>query len=138
MSERERGVLVAHSSDIHVDDSYGPRLPGGDVLYPLRQVLRAAAAADADLVLLAGDVFEHNRLPAEVVEAAARLLGEAGRPVVMLPGNHDPLTPDSPYRRGVAEPDNVYVLGLSVGEQALFADWDLEIWGRAHQDYLDS
>ena len=130
-------IKIAHSSDIHVDPTYAPRLPDGDVLYPLRQVLRAAQAAQADLVLLAGDVFEHNRLPQDVVDAAARLLADAGRPVVMLPGNHDPLTPDSPYRRGVAEPDNVTVLGLSVEGSALFAAWELEIWGRAHYDYLD-
>jgi DNA repair exonuclease SbcCD nuclease subunit len=130
------GLLVAHSSDLHIDDAHAAHWPGGDALYPLRQVVAAARRAGADLLLLAGDVFEHNRLPQALVDAAARLLAEAECPVVLLPGNHDPLTPDSPYRRGVAEPPHVHVLGLPAPAVA-FPRWELEVWGRAHVDYAD-
>ena len=131
-------LVIVHSSDLHVDDGYTARLYGGDGAAALRCVLEAARNLAADVVLLAGDVFEHNRLPDDLLARAARLLDEAGRPVVMLPGNHDPATPESAYRRGgVAEPDNVHVLGVTHDEAVVFPDLGLEIWGHAHFDYDD-
>jgi DNA repair exonuclease SbcCD nuclease subunit len=60
------------------------------------------------------------------------------KPIVILPGNHDPLTPDSVYRRGgLAEIPNVRILGLNIGQAVTFAEFELEIWGRAHLDYAD-
>ena len=56
-------VIVVHSSDLHVDDSYTARAFGGDGNGPLRCVLGAAEEAEANIVLLTGDIFEHNRLP---------------------------------------------------------------------------
>lgn len=133
-----RAVVVAHSSDLHVDDGYTEYFHGGDGAAGLRCVLATARAAGADLVLLAGDIFEHNRLPATLIDRAARLLAEAGMPVVILPGNHDPLTPDSPYLHdrigGIA---NVHVLGAGARPSSLFPTLGLEIWGHAHRDYGD-
>ena len=59
-------------------------------------------------MLLAGDTFEANQLSAPVIDRAGRLLADAGMPVVILPGNHDPAMPDSVYVKGgyaqIAEP----------------------------------
>jgi DNA repair exonuclease SbcCD nuclease subunit len=41
------------------------------------------------VVLLAGDTFESNQLSPAVLDGAARLLAEAGMPIVILTGNHD-------------------------------------------------
>ena len=137
MSAASNGeVVLVHSSDLHLsaDSSLGP----SDTLSTLRGVLAAARAARADLVMLAGDTFDHNRQPAEFIDRATRTMGEYGAPIVILPGNHDPLTPDSVYRRAeLAAASNVCVLGLTVGESALFAGLGLEVWGRAHLDYFD-
>ncbi len=131
-------VVIVHSSDLHVDDGYTARAHGGDGTRGLRVVLEAAAEAAAHVVVLAGDVFEHNRLPLGLLDRAARLLGDAALPVVILPGNHDPLIAESAYARGgVADPANVHVLGITDDEAVVFADLDLEIWGRAHRDYTD-
>jgi len=101
-------------------------------------VLDAARVAGADVLLLAGDVFDHNRVPLEFIDRAARLLGDAGVPVVILPGNHDCLTPNSVYRRGgLADPANVQVLGITVDEAVEFPELELEIWGRPHLDHAD-
>jgi len=92
----------------------------------------------ADVVLLAGDVFDHNRVPLAQLDAASRMLADADTPVVILPGNHDCLVPDSVYRRGgLADPANVHVLGVSVDRAVELAGLDLEIWGQAHLDYGD-
>lgn len=131
-------VVVVHSSDIHVDDGFTARTHGGDGAAPLRLVLEAARGARADVLLLTGDVFEHNRLPAELLGRVAELLEDAGLPVVMLPGNHDPAIPDSVWHRGgVTDPANVHVLGVTHEKAVTFPDLELEIWGHAHRDYED-
>ena len=130
-------IVVVHSSDLHVDDGYTERKWSGDGAGPLAAVLETASALDAGVLLLAGDVFEHNRLPPALLQRAADLLGEAPCPVVMLPGNHDPLMEGSVWHRGgFADIDGIHVLGVE-GERAAFPDLDLEIWGRAHRDYSD-
>ncbi len=111
---------------------------GGDDTLPIRRVLDAAEVVAADLVLLAGDVFEHNRLPVDLVERTASILGQVSMPVVVLPGNHDPATPDSVYRRGgIAEISNLSILGVTHDDAVLFPGLELEVWGRAHIDYDD-
>ena len=131
-------VVVVHSSDLHVDDDYTARIYGGDGTKGLRRVLDAARAVSADIVLLAGDLFEHNRLPLKLLDKTARLLDGAGMPVVILPGNHDPLVSESVYyRSGVADPGEVHVIGVTHDKAVAFPDLELEIWGHAHRDYDD-
>lgn len=126
-------LALIHSSDLHLGLDHR-----GDDLHALRQVLRAALDAAADVLLLAGDVFDHNRVPLELIDRAARLLADAALPVVILPGNHDCLTPNSVYRRGgLADPANVDVLGITVNEAIRFPALDLAIWGRPHMDHSD-
>jgi DNA repair exonuclease SbcCD nuclease subunit len=123
-------VVLVHSSDVHVDDSRGTA--------GLKAVLATVGALGADLVLLAGDTFESNQLSPAVLDRAARLLAEAGMPVVMLPGNHDPALPDSVFvRGGIARVPNVSILGVTQDEAVSFPAYDLEIWGHAHRDYFD-
>jgi DNA repair exonuclease SbcCD nuclease subunit len=73
-----------------------------------------------------------------LLERAAQMMRDYRSPIVILPGNHDPLTPDSVYRRGgLAEIPNVRILGLNVDQAVIFSEFELEIWGRAHSDYSD-
>src|SRR5499425_1103808 len=129
-------VSIVHSSDLHlgVDDSFST----ADSLAVLLKVLEAANQARADVVLLVGDTFDNHRQPIGLLERAARILREYNKPIVILPGNHDPLTPDSVYRRGgLAHIPNVRILGLNVDQAVTFFEFELEIWGRAHCDYSD-
>ncbi len=131
----DRPIVLAHSSDLHI--CFEGRRDESDVAV-LQTVLATAALNRADILLLAGDIFDHNRMPLDVLDRATRLLGDYGRPVVILPGNHDPITPDSVYRRGgIAEPVNVHVFGVTDGDHAVFSALDLSIWGKPHQDYVD-
>jgi len=123
-------VVLVHSSDVHVDERGGT---GG-----LKAVLATARALGADLVLLAGDTFESNQLSAVVLDRAARLLAEAGMPIVILPGNHDPALLDSVFVRAkIAWSPNVAILGVTHDEAVAFPAYDLEVWGHAHRDYFD-
>jgi DNA repair exonuclease SbcCD nuclease subunit len=130
-------ILIVHSSDLHVDDGYTARAWGGDGNAPLAAVLETARAISADIVLLTGDIFEHNRLKTEILGRTRTVLEASDLPVVMLPGNHDPLIPGSVWDRGaLGSVDNVHVLGEDA-HTAAFPDFGLEIWGRAHTDYDD-
>ena len=69
--------------------------------------------ADAEFVVVAGDVFEHNQLAPRVVSQSLEAMRAIGVPVYLLPGNHDPLDASSVYTSALftAEcPDNVTVL----------------------------
>jgi len=124
-------VVIVHSSDLHlgVDDSFSDH----DRLAALPKVLTAANKVGADVVVLAGDTFDNHRQPLELLEHAAQMLRDYRNPIVILPGNHDPLTPDSVYRRGgLATIPNISILGLNVEESVTFPAFELEIWGRPH------
>jgi DNA repair exonuclease SbcCD nuclease subunit len=128
--------VIVHSSDLHlgVDDSFS----NSDSLAALPKVLATARALGADIVLLAGDTFDNHRQPPDLLDRAAQMLRDYRSSIVILPGNHDPLTPDSVYRRsGLASIANVSILGLNVDETVIFEELDLGIWGRAHVDYSD-
>jgi DNA repair exonuclease SbcCD nuclease subunit len=131
-------IRVIHSSDIHVSEGFTEPVHEGDGTAGLRVVLAAARASKAHVVILAGDTFEHNRLSPELLERTLQLLGEAGMPVVILPGNHDPAIADSVYHRGgTAALPHVHVLGVTHDAAVLFPPLGLEIWGHAHRDYHD-
>ena len=126
-------LTVVHSSDLHLCGGSD----AGD-LRALKDVLAVATKLAADLVLLAGDVFDHNRVPLPILDTVTDLLAACGLQVVILPGNHDCLVPDSVYRRGgLAEPENVHVLGISEDECVYLPALDLEVWGRPHHTYSD-
>jgi DNA repair exonuclease SbcCD nuclease subunit len=128
-------IVLVHSSDLHVDDERDAT-KHQDGTAGLAAVLAAARAARADIVLLAGDTFDNNRVPAPVLDRTGLLLADAGRPVVILPGNHDPALPDSVFiRGGLISIPNVTVLGITHDEAVDFPRHDLEIWGHAHRDY---
>lgn len=127
-------ILLAHSSDLHLASDYRPEAD----LVRLQSVLDAAKQAGADALLLAGDIFDHNRVKLELIDRVGRAIDDAGLPVIILPGNHDCLAAGSVYRRGgLGEVPNVEVLGITVNETAELPDLDLEVWGRPHLDHVD-
>jgi DNA repair exonuclease SbcCD nuclease subunit len=131
-------IVIVHSSDLHMDDDYTARLHGGDGAAGLAGVLRVAASARADVVVLAGDTFDSHRVPAALLERAAALIAAAALPVVVLPGNHDPAVAEAVYHHAaLARVENLHVLGITHDEAVAFADLGLEIWGRPHRDYGD-
>lgn len=63
----------------------------------VKQIVALADKERVDFVVAAGDLFDDNRVEYKVIEEVANILSNCAAPVYLLPGNHDPLTPDSPY-----------------------------------------
>lgn len=144
MSEPDKGagdagvspVVLVHSSDLHIDNDIRPGRYNG--LEGLRYVLAAADTVSADVVLLAGDTFDNGRVDEAIARQAGAMLAEVRRPVVMLPGNHDPALPDGIFHRsGILGLERTMVIGHTHPEAVLFESLDLEILGRPHVSYGD-
>jgi DNA repair exonuclease SbcCD nuclease subunit len=135
---RTHDIVLVHSSDLHVDDDRIAARHDGDGTGGLRAVLATARELGADIVLLAGDTFDNHQVTASTIDRAGEVLADAPLPIVILPGNHDPATPDSIWMRGrFDEISNLAILGITNERRVAFASLDLEIWGNAHRDYHD-
>jgi DNA repair exonuclease SbcCD nuclease subunit len=100
-------------------------------------VVDTALATRADAILLAGDVFDHNRVRDDEIELFLRQLGRFPNPSVILPGNHDCYDDRSVYRRAPfqAAPAQVHILDDRPDTLCLLPELDLEVWGRAVVDH---
>jgi len=133
-----RDIRIVHSSDLHVDDDRVAAMHGGDGTGGLLAVLATASQLGADLVVLVGDTFDNHAVTTATIERAGAAIADADMPVVILPGNHDPATPDSIWLRGrLDEIQNLAILGITNERLVKFPSLDLDIWGNAHRDYMD-
>jgi DNA repair protein SbcD/Mre11 len=142
MRASRRPLRVLHTADVHLDsDGYGDaaaqaahREIGRSVF---RRIIDRALGDEVDLVLIAGDLFDHNRVPDETVAFVRGELDRLRQPVVILPGNHDCLYPSAIYDRHdfTARAGHVHVIRKLDGESLDFPDLDLVVWGRAMADH---
>lgn len=76
-------MKIAHTADIHLHTDHSQRLAA------LEQVVKLAAAKQADLLLIAGDMFDDNH-QAQLFRPQLRdLFSDLPFTVVAIPGNHD-------------------------------------------------
>lgn len=79
----------------------------------VRRIGELATRQGAQFVLVCGDVFESNQLNRAIVSRTFEVLREFSVPVVLLPGNHDPLDAASIYNSTAFTgrvPEQVHVL----------------------------
>jgi DNA repair exonuclease SbcCD nuclease subunit len=137
-SNEPNQIRLVHSSDVHVDEGRIAASYSKDGTAGLVAVLSAARTLRADILLLAGDTFETNQLSRSVIDRAGNLFADAGLPIVILPGNHDPALLDSVYSKGkYSQIPNLAILGVTHDTSVMFAEFNVEIWGYAHRDYFD-
>ena len=124
-----RKLRLIHTSDVHLGDSAGH--PRSEEV--LERVVEAVSEHHGDVLLLAGDVFDNERVSDDVLARFVSTVSLARVPVVVLPGNHDLAHETSVYRR---EPfsrnaGNLHVLRDPAGQSLVFPELGLEVWGRA-------
>jgi hypothetical protein len=110
---------ILHSADWQLgmtrhflDDEAQARF-ASDRLAAVERLCEIAGEEHCAGVVVAGDVFETNLVGERVVAPVLEVLSESPVPVLLLPGNHDPLDATSVYTRRsfVAQrPPNVFVL----------------------------
>jgi DNA repair exonuclease SbcCD nuclease subunit len=88
-------MLVAHISDLHLGRISPGDPHGSERLISFRQAVVKLAAANPDVIVIAGDTFDTPQIEQAIIEEAARSLSLAMNdrgtiPVVLIPGNHDP------------------------------------------------
>lgn len=115
-------VRFIHTSDLQLGMSRwflgtdGQALFDDDRLAAVRQLGALATKTDAEFIVVAGDVFEHNSLSEKVILRALEELKALPVPVYLLPGNHDPLVADNVFRRTEGM-DGVHVIETTSSEQ---------------------
>jgi exonuclease SbcD len=132
MSTRE--VRVLHTSDVHVGYVEGDGADHRDVCVCAADALAdAARVTKADVLLVAGDLFDHARLSNEVVGETLCSLAASRIPVVVVPGNHDVLDETSLWHRCADEiaTAGVHLLNEPQGGSVDLLDGALTIWCRA-------
>src|SRR5213596_1782817 len=131
VSRARRSLSILHTADVHLDsDAYGDARE--------RAAHRDRALADqVDLVLIAGDLFDHNRASDETIAFVRRELDRLHQPVVILPGNHDALRANAIYDRRdfSAGASHVHVIRGLNGQTIEFPELDAVVWGRAMEEH---
>ena len=102
-----RAIRFIHTADVHLDTSFSasgfPARLGlrkrEAIRATFRRILEDAKSESVDLVLIAGDLFEHDRVTPDTVEFLKQQFNAlAPIRVFIAPGNHDPYIQGSPYR----------------------------------------
>ena len=97
-------LRLLHTADVHLGARHADL---GDRATTQRErqfaafvaTIDLALAEKVDLVLIAGDLFDSNRVPEPAIRFAQAQIARAACPVVLIPGNHDCYDETSIYRR---------------------------------------
>ena len=86
-------MRILHTSDWHLGMSVGTGTLAGDQRFFLEQLLGIIEEEQADILLLAGDVYDSSVSNAEAIsvynEATTRICADMGKKMVVIAGNHD-------------------------------------------------
>ncbi len=128
-SRKKRRIL--HTSDVHLS------LLGDEACHSLEAVVSLAIRTEVDLVIIAGDLFDDNRVDDNLVSFVAEQLQRLAVPIIILAGNHDCLTPDSVFsREGLWNGcTNLRIFRETGGEIVDFPGLGISLWGRPIDTY---
>ncbi len=130
-------MKLLHFADLHLDAPFAwaspetARVRRRNRRETLTRILALAGDQRVDAILCAGDLFEHDRVGPDTVEFLRASFAEVQIPVFLAPGNHDWLSPRSPY--ALAEwSANVHLFREASLTPVTLAD-GLTLWGAAHR-----
>ncbi len=127
-----REVRLLHTSDVHLDNDIGG--PGEESVPQLgfMHVIDKALELEVDMLLLAGDLFDHNRIKQPCLDFVLEQLSRLSCPMVMVTGNHDCLADYSIYHRFDPRDagGHVHFIQDEAGSHLDFDELGIRIWGR--------
>ncbi len=123
---------VLHTSDLHLASLDDRACPSLEALVDL------ASKTKVDLVIIAGDLFDHNRVDDSLVSFVAEQLRRLPVWVAILPGNHDCLAPGSVFERADLWENcaNVRVFRAPQGEMLDLPGLGVSLWGKSIDSYV--
>ncbi|MGE0824534.1 MAG: exonuclease SbcCD subunit D [Candidatus Binatia bacterium] len=132
-----RRIKIIHTSDVHLEsDTFGKSAEGNAFRRKIQRafhcVVDRVQDEQADLFLIAGDLFDSNRVPEEGVEFVHQELSRLTCPVVLIPGNHDCYDQRSIYKKVDFRTmgSHVYTLTHEDGESLEFPELHATVWGK--------
>lgn len=138
----KRPLRVLHTADVHLgSDAYGSAdeqaAHRARERRTFQRIVDRALTDHVDLLLIAGDLFDHNRVPDDTIAFVQAELGRLRQPVVIMPGNHDVMVANGVHDRHdfAAGVSHVHVIRRLDGETIDFPELDAVVWGRAMQEH---
>ncbi|HYC47456.1 MAG TPA: DNA repair exonuclease [Burkholderiales bacterium] len=128
-----RPLKLAHTSDVHLHDGEA----GQHVRDAFARVIDTVLAVRSDLFLIAGDLFDHNRVKGDVIDFVYEQLARVHCPTVIIAGNHDCWEERSVLRRMDFRHagHHVTLLDEAEGRQIEFPELHATVWGRCMLDH---
>ena len=129
-------IRILHAADLHLDSPFAALAPdqAAQRREEQRQLVRRLAEEcvrrNCQLLLLAGDLFDSDRVYRETAELLCEVLGSIRTRVFIAPGNHDPWSPVSPYAT-LPWPENVHIFRSRTVEAVQLEDPELTVYGAA-------
>ena len=126
---------LLHAADLHLDSPFAALRP--EQAAQRRALQRQLPDRIVDLgndlgcplLLLAGDIFDGERVCPETIAALRQALARFRGRVFIAPGNHDPYGPRSPWA-GADWPENVHIF-TGAQEAVALPELGCRVWGAA-------
>ena len=124
-------LRILHTSDLHVEEL------NDKACRRLEALVKLSSDARVDLVIIAGDLFEHNRVSDDLVIFVAEQLKRMPAYIIILPGNHDCLVPGSVFEKTNLWKNctNVRIFREPKGEILTLPLLRVSLWGKPIDSY---
>ncbi len=130
-------IKILHTADIHLDSPFSlldvkkAQTRKAELRGTFTSMMLYAKTERFDIVILAGDVFDNEYATKETMELMISQFEQNPEcRFIIAPGNHDPLTQKSPYRK-VDFPSNVYIFASEDVTKFSFDDIGVDVYGWA-------
>lgn len=135
-------IKILHTGDVHLDCRFsgiGERgtIRRGELREVFKRIVDTAEEEDVDLLLIAGDLFEHERVSLDTINFVKNELQRLDDIRVFIsPGNHDPFVSGSPYSTS-DWPDNVYIFQTDKFTPVEIREINTIVYGIANTSFQD-
>ena len=129
-------IRILHAADLHLDSPFqglGREKAAqrrAEQRGLLGRIADVARREQADLLLLAGDLFDADDPYSETARLLEQTLPALGIPVFLAPGNHDWYGPRSPWTK-LSLGENVHVFAAGDVQCVELPDLGVRVWGAA-------
>lgn len=126
-------MKILHFADVHLGRGFSSYTEVSKELSEaryetLKNLISKANDKQCDAVVIAGDLFERPRMKKGDVERAIQILNRFEKgPVLLLPGNHDYVTPESDLWRYVNDAKEDHIIVLREKSSLALSDYDLPL-----------